>query len=329
MKNKIQKYIIISLSLLYIFSFSGCQEFKDDVKSEVAQKEGEYTVYYLNDDRTKMYSYVYESESTLDKEIIDELIGELCKGDYEGGESPVIDKEVIVNNTKLDSKGLLTVDFSMGYQSLSGMEELLVRAAVVKTLCQLPNINCVEFTISGQELMINDGNVVVAEQTGDISAAKVIGIMNDYDFVNNIGSEENTIQKDIIELYFANKDGTKLESSYVSIEYDATMSLEEIVVMQLIGGPITENGYPSLNETITINKISVKDKICYVDMSEEFFVFPEGVSKEVAVYSIVNSLVEINGISKVQISIEGDLVTDFAEDGVLERNLDIIVDEEM
>lgn len=329
MKKIIKKTIIISLVLMYLVSFSGCQESKDDIQSEVALESGEYTIYYLNDDRTKMYSYVYKSDTDSDKKLIEELIKELEKGDYEGGVSPVIDKEMIINSTRLDSKGLLNVDFSMGYKSLSGIDELMFRAAVVKTLCQLETVNCIEFTVNGQPLMLKDGNVIIADNIDDLPEAKIVGIMNDYDFVNNIGSVENIIQKDIIELYYANADGTKLESSYVSIEYDATMSLEELVVRQLIEGPVTEGCYPSLNGYIKINKISVKDRICYVDLSEEFFVLPDKVSKEVAVYSIVNSLVELNEVSKVQLSIDGNLFTEYSEDGVLERNLDIIVNEEM
>ncbi len=54
-----------------------------------------------------------------------------------------------------------------------------------------------------------------------------------------------------------------------------------------------------------------------------------GVSREATLYSIVNSLVELPYINKVQFSIEGDTVRYFGDSSIpfdvpLERNLEIV-----
>ena len=52
--------------------------------------------------------------------------------------------------------------------------------------------------------------------------------------------------------------------------------------------------------------VSVVDGVCYVNLSDSFKnnKNPE-VTEEVLLYSIVNSLTELQGVSKVQISING------------------------
>ena len=51
-------------------------------------------------------------------------------------------------------------------------------------------------------------------------------------------------------------------------------------------------------------------------------------SAEVTLYAIVNSLVELPGVNRVQISVDGETAIDYKEtinlNNVLERNLDIV-----
>ena len=334
-KKAIRQMKFFMLIFIIYSSICGCSNSQNEIISQVADSEGEYTIFYPDDDRTKLYSYVYESDTNDESELIDELLKQLEKGDYEGAQSPVILKELGEVGSSIDSKGLLTLHFSAAYQSLSGTDELLSRAAIVKTLCQLELVQCVEFYVNEKSLVLDNGTVIIEKsdsliteiqgETGsEVQKGETVGIMTDYDFVNNIGSEENAIQKDMLTLYYANEEGNLLESSYVSVEYDATVSLEELVVMQLIDGPVTDKCFKSINSDTKINKVSTKDKICYVDLSKEFLEVPEGTGMDVAIYSIVNSLTELNNISKVQVSVEGNIITDYSEDGLLERNLNLL-----
>ena len=97
------------------------------------------------------------------------------------------------------------------------------------------------------------------------------------------------------------------------------MNPAELNVMSLI---------PSINPNTKIISIAVKDNICYVNLSKEFLVTQSDVLPEVTVYSIVNSLIELQNINKVQISVEGNnaiVFRDTIDMAVLfERNLDIL-----
>lgn len=66
-----------------------------------------------------------------------------------------------------------------------------------------------------------------------------------------------------------------------------------------------------------------KDGICYVNLDESFLTVVNNVSTDVAVYSIVNSLVELSNINKVQILINGEVPESF-QTTTFERNLDIV-----
>ena len=48
------------------------------------------------------------------------------------------------------------------------------------------------------------------------------------------------------------------------------------------------------------------DGICYVDLSEDFMTKPGKISDEVAVYSVVNSLCELQGITRVTLTVNGN-----------------------
>ena len=67
-----------------------------------------------------------------------------------------------------------------------------------------------------------------------------------------------------------------------------------------------------------------------MDFSKEFLEGRDGVSDEVIVYSIVNSLSDIASVSKVQFWIDGKTVSSYREtvpiDLPVERKLDIIAE---
>lgn len=72
--------------------------------------------------------------------------------------------------------------------------------------------------------------------------------------------------------------------------------------------------------------VSTKEGICYVDLNEKFIEKLTDITDEVAIYSIVNSLVELPGINKVQFRINGETVEAFHNTNLavlFERNLTV------
>lgn len=111
------------------------------------------------------------------------------------------------------------------------------------------------------------------------------------------------------------------------MRYNSNMSVEKLVVEQLIKGPSMQEHQPVLPPETKLLGISVKDGICYVNFDDQFQSSVYGVNPELAIYSLVNSIVEAGNASQVQISVNGE--TDMKYQGVIDlskplsRNLDL------
>ena len=111
-------------------------------------------------------------------------------------------------------------------------------------------------------------------------------------------------------------------------EYNTNISLEKLIVEELIKGPNGEGIYPTINPDTKVANVTVKDNICYVNLDENFLTQIYPVSPEVTIYSIVNSLTSLSNVNKVQILLNGETDLLYREKLDLgtyfERNMDII-----
>ena len=116
------------------------------------------------------------------------------------------------------------------------------------------------------------------------------------------------------------------------MEISNTTSLDRIVIESLIEGPKREGYTATISADTTIKNIAVKDGICYLDLSDEFYNNDNPLKNDIIVYSVVNSLAELPTVSKVQFLHDGEKLQYYREampfDGLFERNLDIIEQED-
>ena len=230
--------------------------------------------------------------------------------DYE----TLLGKEISVEGHTLDN-GLLTLDFGESYHNLKGTREILVRASIVRTLTQIPDVERMAFTVRGEQLTD--------------AAGAAVGVMAADTFIENAGNEINAYEKVDLKLYFANETGDSLvEENRRNVVYNSNISLEKLVVEKLVEGPTTEGAYPTVNPTTKIVSVNVKDGTCYVDLNNDFLSQPYNVASDVTIYSITNSLVELSNVNRVQISVNGESNISYRENmslnNVFERNLDIL-----
>lgn len=202
----------------------------------------------------------------------------------------------------------LILNFDLKYSELKGISEVLCRATIVKTLCQIQGIDFVLFNVNSQPLIDSNGIQ--------------IGLMTAEFFIENTSAETNYK----VTLYFANETGDLLKKTSRNIFYTGSSSIEELVINQIINGPTESGLYATVPVGTTLLNVSTKESICYVDLNEKFLEKLPEVSENVAIYSIVNSLVELPGINKVQFRINGQPAMTFQNtdlDILFERNLAI------
>lgn len=308
-----KKWLGIMCMLLLAFCLAGCtgNGENEDEQSNVLQ------VYYINRDETSIRALDYEVQETESIKAVEELLEVLRNAPEEKELKATLFAEVEVRSyMMIDSK--LLIDFSNSYKQMSPTTEVLVRAAIVRTLTQIDGIQTVEFKIEGENFLDYAGIVV--------------GAMNTEQFIDNTGTEINAYEVATLQLYFANKEGTELVPVSQTVEYNTNISLEKLVIEQLIKGPAGIDSYPTINPATKLINVTVTDGTCYVNLDQTFLTQVYTVSSEVTIYSIVNSLVELDNVNKVQILINGDSNVRYRESLSLNttfgRNLDLIQEEE-
>ena len=277
--------------------------------------DGDLLVYYLDKNETGLKEEWYVAEQSAGSEQVTELLEKLRMPSTEGYLA-AIPETVGAPEVSMGVNGLVTLMFDESYSTVSGVREVLMRAAIVKTLCQAEKVDSVEFYVVGQPLM-NGQNMPV-------------GIMKETDFIDSTGPETNYYQYLYATVYYANKEGTALCASNLKIPYTDSESEEEIVLQQLIDGPITETMYPVLEQDTKILSVSTKDNVCTVDFSKDFLKKLPEVSEEVVIYSVVNTLAELPGVYQVQFLVEGKQEKTYQKMELsvpYERNLNIIENE--
>ena len=300
--KRVKKYVLTGMLLMLLAVLTGCGTREPETGKKIS-------VYYVNTAETKVEVHDQYLNTKTPEEQLEETMTFLSttpekleyKAPFDMG-FQVLDYEV--------EDGKLVINVDKAYSELSVTTEVLVRAAVVRTLTQLSNVKYVTITVEGSQLYDNAGELV--------------GWMNAEQFINNDGNEINTYELVKVKLYFANADGDKLIAAYREKHYSTNTPLERFVE-ELIAGPSgqIEGLYPVINPETKIINILTKDGICYVNLDSSFLTVVNNVSTEVAVYSIVNSLVELDNINKVQILVNGEVPSTFS-DSTFERNLDYV-----
>lgn len=278
--------------------------------SEEQPAENAYSIYYVSNSETKVEPHYHIMQSDTSEEQLEELITCLSTmPDMLEYKAPLaLGFEVLSVQVE---DGRLMLDVSAEYKNMSAIREVLVRAAIVRTLTQIPDIKYVGITVEGEPLYDNAGDLV--------------GLMSADQFINNDGSEINTYEPARVMLYFANEDGNKLIAAYREKYYSTNTPLERFVVEELIAGPSGQVAglYPTINPETKVINVMTRDGICYVNLDSSFLNVVNNVSTEIAMYSIVNSLVELNNINRVQILVNGEVPASL-NSAALERNLDYV-----
>lgn len=302
-----KKFIVCLFSAVcFVFCLAGCGKSKD---------ESVYHVEYLNKEKTKLVKVPYEPVASDTGALIAELLGVLAKESENVEYSRPIPSGVEIISYSLDDV-LLTIRFNTEYAKLDPVQEVLCRAAIVRTMTQLAAVDCVSFYI---------GDIPLADADGDI-----IGTMNSESFIENPGEQINSIQNTALTLYFANESGDALVKEVRDdVYYSSNISLEKLVMEQLLEGPHKDGEKSALPSGTRLVTVSVADGVCYVNLDETFKNQDYKINEAIVIYSIVNSLTELTSISKVQISINGDtggVYRDtFKLSNMYERNLDYVV----
>lgn len=276
-----------------------------------------YQIYTVNKEETRVSFYELQTDTQKQSELLQLLLAKLQDQPKDTHYRPAIPEEVTLPIMTVSDETVY-LEFSEDYYNLSTGGEILSRAAIVRTLTQVPGITYCAFEVGGNALTSVTGEPV--------------GMMRADQFIDNNGNEINTEEKVTLSLYFANEAGDGLVKTDRDIVYSSNIPIEKLVVEQLLLGTteeeVAKGAYPVINADTRLLSVTEKDGICYVNFDSGFLAQTLDVTPEVALYSIVNSLVELGSVNRVQISVDGETKILFRDkyslDEQYDRNLDLI-----
>lgn len=315
--NIIRYWSRMTVTLLYLLVFACFLSCNGNAPTDGQQgssvSSSEVQFYYLTKDETALVSQPY----TIEEEELGGQIQELLEKMQEIPES--IDMKAPMRfgfqvlSYQLEGTQIV-IKVDEAYKQMTPSTEILVRAAIVRTLTQIKGIDGVSF--------------LVGEDPLTDYAGKPVGVLTADMFIDNEGSEINAYEQTSIKLYFANETGTALTEVNRLIVYNSNIAIERVIVDQLIAGPSNTESYPTINPATKVNSVTITDGICYVNLDSGFQTQPYNVTAEVTIYSIVNSLAELSNVNKVQLMINGETAVQYREnisfENAFTRNLDLI-----
>lgn len=279
MKKRKVTALVMALVLGSV-AFSGCGK---------KETESKYKIYYVNEEQGEVLAEGFVPSEETTQTMLEEMTEKLNKKNAEGH---TLLPENIEIQSCVDDDGMIRVDFNQEYHDLNPVDEVLLRASIVKDYVQIPNIYLVTITAEGTPIVDSQG--------------QEIGAMSLDSFLENTGKEIMAYQYKELNLYFTNEEGNQLVPEARQVYYNGNTPIEKVIVEQLLRGPGESGHYATLPSDTRIVGVSVAGGIAYVNLGKQFVDEALPVDAQIPIYSIVNSLIDAGNVSQVQISINGD-----------------------
>jgi len=280
---RIHRFLAIALSALLLFSFTSCGNNAKDMGS---------SLYYVRSDKAGIAPVEYNFSSNDTEGMIKEALKALAEDNTDINMMNTIPAGVDIRHWELND-GNLSLYFVGDYESLDVYTEILVRAAIVKSLTQINGVDAVSFYVNDSPLTDSNGDSI-GQMTADT-------------FIEDFGQETDSLLSTELTLYFASANGLSTVAETREVYYSRNVSKERLVIEQLIKGPESNELLSAIPSGTKLNSITVsEDGVCIVNFDATIETTITGITENVTVYSIVNSLTELDNIKSVKILVNGE-----------------------
>lgn len=261
-------FIVILILIYYIFKFIDASMLKDDI-------EIKYVV--NNTIETKKIRLKAKTKEQLVLKTYEEM--------------SLMSKSLIPNDLDLKSVEVIgkkaVITLTSKYNELEMKDKRMFKNLLVRTLTTIDDIGALKIKVEDEVLVVNE-------------------LTRDEGFtVEKLDAMDN----EKIKFYFADEETAELKEEIRTVKMDEIEDLPKYIVETLLKGPNTKHYISTIPEGTKLNSVKVENGICYVDFSREFIDNQKYGSdgEEFTIYSIVNSLTEVENIEKVQFLIDGKI----------------------
>lgn len=274
-------------------------------------------LYYINEDGTGIVSSPCKIRYKNDDDLIYTTLDKLRKGPNSAMLGRIMPRNTEIYGVNFSGGGSLTVRFSENFVSDDKSRNVLSVYAVVKSLCSTARVSTVKVLAGDEPIKDRDGKPLEFISASDI----------------NLETEEYRSEMREVKLYFANSEGNALVPEKRTIKITDQQPIEQYIINELIKGPNDKKSKSLLSGKTVLVSVDVEENICYLNFKSDFLKINQGTEKyeKLVIYSIVNSLTELQTISRVQFYMDGKRVENFGSvkiDDYIGRNTSIIKREE-
>ena len=222
---------------------------------EEEESHAEYSLYYVNKEKTKTVAVGYEPQAEDARGMVQEFLDQLFRDTDSPDIRKAAPKGVELLSWKLENSQIYLY-FNGAYAEMDNVSEVLCRAAFVRTLTQVEGVECISIYVGDTPLVDANGTL--------------IGLMTAESFIENPGEQINSIQTAKITLYFANAKGDGLVSEVQECHYNSNIPMEKLVMERLLIGPLGNEGRATIPTGTKLVSVSVLDGVCFVNLDNGF-----------------------------------------------------------
>ncbi len=265
---------------------------------KLAEGTGTYNMYYVNAGTNSIEAEKRVVNLVNDNTLMfNSVVDEYASGPKNSNSGLTLPPEIkIIDKMYIDNTAY--INLGGGYNTLAPNLKVLCTGAIVYTLTDLSFINNVCISVEG---------VPVTDSSGEAF------VMNRENVKNNPAIDPEKTNRQTVKLYFADNSG-KLMAEERMIEVKQSLTLENQIVEQLIAGPERSTLSPTIPPSTRIKDIKTEEGICYVNLTQAFIRNTSPSTEKITIYSIVNSLTELDNVNKVQFLIEGEKLNEYGGD---------------
>lgn len=276
----LKRLAVLLAAFMFLICMAACSE------NEGTSDKDKLSVYYVNSNAyedngnyiEKVDYYLADNEDMVNNSLA--YLGVAPEG------SGLISS--LVKGTRIYSyeinDGVIDIALSPAYNMLNELEKATLKCCITLTLCGISEIQYINIYVDGKlvDEMLDAGMMIIED------------------------TETNQFEKRI-NLYFPDANNYYLHTESRVLTVGQDVPLVEYVIEELIKSTQTEELTPSIPQGTQLISADVKNGVCTVDLSEEFITNrPEtAAGQRLMVYSMVNSIAELENVEYVQFTVEG------------------------
>lgn len=275
--------LIIMCILLVMLSVTACQV------EEEPEIETNYTIFYMNGTTDGLEPLRINLKAVEINDRIQEIIKYLGYNDEEGIYNSCLMEKLKISQYSLAGQQL-QLYFEGDYGSFTPAESLLMRAALVKTFCQLDEVTEIGLYVNGNPLLNFDGTP--------------FGFMTNSDFVHYSSTNPRGKKVKAV-LYYADTDGCHLKELQKKLLKEEHELSEHMLIQALMQNPESDEYLRVIPDHTVLLGIRTVDGTCYVNFNSTFIESTYSVEPQVVVDAIAKTLTKVDEIDRVKIQVEG------------------------